>query len=60
MPPKLKNQLRKLLQRDLLLVLLGAVCLEVIFLALVLSTVSIPGDVVLHSGLREIIYVFDG
>ena len=60
MSPKLKSQFRKLFQRDLLLALLGAVVLEVIFLALALSTVSIPGEVELHSGLREIIYVFEG
>lgn len=60
MSPKRKDQLRKLFRHDLLLALLGAVALEAIFLALALSTISMPGDMVLHSGLREIIYVFEG
>ena len=60
MSPKLKSQLRKLIQSDLLVVLLGAVVLEVIFLSLALSTVSVPGEIVVHGGLREIIYVFEG
>ena len=58
--PNYKRQLRKLFRRDLLGFLLGAVVLGVLFLALALSTVSIPGEIVVHSGLREIIYVFEG
>ena len=60
MLPKLKHQLKKIFQLELLIVLLGAVFLEVVFLVMVMSTISVPDNAVLDSGLQEVLRVFEG
>ena len=56
----MKNQIALALKNPLLHMLLGGVFAYTAFVAVILTTLQIPPDAILDSGLQEIIMVFEG
>jgi hypothetical protein len=54
------SKLEKLFKNNLFLVLMTVVFLDTIFFAVVVSTIQVPPDAILDSGLHEVISVFEG
>ena len=53
-------KLEKLLKNNLFLVLMTVVFLDTVFFAVVVTTIQVPPDAILDSGLHEVISVFEG
>ena len=56
----MKKKLLELMNNELLQMLLGGVLVYISFIAVILTTLQIPPDAILDSGLQEIILVFEG
>jgi len=56
----MKEKIRNLLKNDLLQMLMFGVFSYTCFIAVILTTLQLPPEAVLESGLQEIILVFEG
>jgi len=55
----MQQRLRKLLKNELFLMMMNGVFAYVAFTAVILTTLEIPPEAILDSGLEEIILVFE-
>ena len=56
----MKEKIRNLLKNDLLQMMMFGVFAYLCFVAVILTTLQLPPDAILDSGLQEIILVFEG
>ena len=56
----MKQQVERILKNDLFLLLLNGVIAYTAFTAVVIATLQVPPEVILDSGLREILMIFEG
>ena len=56
----MRQQLRKLLKNELFLIMLNGVFAYVAFNAVIIATLQVPPEVILESGLDQVILVFEG
>ena len=56
----MKEKIRELLKNDVLQAMLFGVFSYMCFIAVILTTLEIPPEAILDSGLQEIILVFEG
>jgi len=56
----MKEKIRELLNNDILQAMLFGVFSYMCFIAVILTTLELPPEAILDSGLKEIILVFEG
>jgi len=56
----MKEKIRELLKNDVLQMMLFGVFSYMCFIAVILTTLELPPEAILDSGLQEIILVFEG
>ena len=56
----MKEKIRELLKNDVLQAMMFGVFSYICFIAVILTTLEIPPEAILDSGLQEIILVFEG
>jgi hypothetical protein len=57
---EMKKHIEKLLENDLFLLLMSSVFGYTAFAAVIITTIGIPPESILDSGLQEILLVFEG
>lgn len=56
----MKQKVESIVKNDLFLLLLNGVICYTAFTAVVIATLQVPPEVILESGLREILMIFEG